>query len=72
MSSFQNHAEKTFDWTVAIAMVALNVAVFIQVVSRYVFNSPIDWTEEMARLLFYLDLFHGSLPGAQDEGPYRG
>jgi len=68
MSSFQNHAEKTFDWTVAMAMVALNVCVFAQVVSRYVFDSPIDWTEEMARLLFIWISFMGAFLALKTKG----
>jgi tripartite ATP-independent transporter DctM subunit len=68
MRSFQNHAEKIFDWIVAIAMVALNVAVFIQVVSRYIFDSPIDWTDEMARLLFIWISFMGAFLALKTKG----
>lgn len=34
-----------------VLIVALLVAVIVQVVSRYVFSSPIPWTEEAARFL---------------------
>ncbi len=68
MSSLQNHAEKTFDWTIAIAMVVLNACVFAQVVSRYVFDSPIDWTEEMARLLFIWISFMGAFLALKTKG----
>ena len=68
MRSLQNHAEKIFDWIVAIAMVALNVAVFIQVVSRYIFDSPIDWTDEMARLLFIWISFMGAFLALKTKG----
>ncbi len=33
-------------------MVAITAVVFLQVVSRYVFNYPFDWPEELARYLF--------------------
>jgi len=33
-------------------MVAITGVVFLQVISRYVFNYPFDWPEEMARYLF--------------------
>ena len=33
-------------------MVAIAGVVFLQVVSRYVFNYPFDWPEELARYLF--------------------
>jgi tripartite ATP-independent transporter DctM subunit len=66
--SFQNHAEKIFDWIVAIALVALNVLVFTQVVSRYIFNSPISWTEEMARILFIWISFMGAFLALKTKG----
>jgi hypothetical protein len=52
MMFFRNHAEKIFDGIVSLALFALTALVFAQVVSRYIFNSPISWTEEMARILF--------------------
>jgi tripartite ATP-independent transporter DctM subunit len=60
MMSFRNHAEKVFDWIVALALFALTAIVFIQVVSRYIFNNPFDWTEEMARILFVWIVFTGT------------
>jgi TRAP-type C4-dicarboxylate transport system permease small subunit len=33
-------------------MVAITAVVFLQVISRYVFNYPFDWPEELARYLF--------------------
>jgi tripartite ATP-independent transporter DctM subunit len=39
------------------------VIVFIQVVSRYVFNSPLYWSEEMARILFIWIAFLGAFLG---------
>jgi tripartite ATP-independent transporter DctM subunit len=60
MTFFRNHAENIFSWIVALALVALNVLVFTQVVSRYIFNSPISWTEEMARILFVWICFMGT------------
>ena len=35
-----------------IAMIVLTIVVFVQVASRYVFNSSIAWTEELSRLAF--------------------
>jgi tripartite ATP-independent transporter DctM subunit len=52
MTFFRNYVEKVFDWIVSLALSVLTGVVLAQVVSRYVFNNPFDWTEEMARLLF--------------------
>ncbi len=52
MRFFRDHAEKVFDWIVSLAVFVLVAVVLAQVISRYVFNNPFDWTEEMARLLF--------------------
>ncbi len=68
MMSFQDHAEKIFDWIVSLALVALNVLVFTQVVSRYIFNSPISWTEEMARILFIWISFMGAFLALKTKG----
>ncbi|MEM8663680.1 MAG: TRAP transporter small permease [Pseudomonadota bacterium] len=37
--------------TIALALAAMVVAALVQVVSRYVFNSPLGWTEELVKLL---------------------
>jgi tripartite ATP-independent transporter DctM subunit len=68
MALFRDKAEKVFDWIVAIAMVVLNVLVFTQVVSRYIFNSPISWTEEMARILFVWLVFLGTFLALKTKG----
>ena len=68
MTFVQDHAEKIFDWILAVALVALNVLVFAQVVSRYLFNSPISWTEEMARLLFIWISFMGAFLALKTKG----
>ena len=68
MALFRDHAEKVFDWIVALALFALNVLVFTQVVSRYIFNSPISWTEEMARILFVWICFMGTFLALKTKG----
>jgi tripartite ATP-independent transporter DctM subunit len=68
MMSFRNHAEKIFDWIVSLALVALNAVVFTQVVSRYIFNSPISWTEEMARILFVWIVLLGTFLALKTKG----
>ena len=46
--------EKAIEWTSAIAFFGILFATLLQVLFRFVFNSPIIWTEELAR---YLGIF---------------
>lgn len=39
-------------WIIAIVVGALAIIVFAQVISRYVFSSPLSWSEELAWVLF--------------------
>jgi len=68
MMSFRNHAEKIFDGIVSLALFALTALVFTQVVSRYIFNSPISWTEEMARILFVWIVLMGTFLALKTKG----
>ena len=68
MAFFRNYAEKIFDWIVSLFLVVLVVLVFAQVVSRYLFNSPISWTEEMARILFVWITFLGTFLALKTKG----
>lgn len=45
----------------AVLMLAVTAIMTLQVVSRYVFNSPIDWTEEVCRILFVAMIFVGAV-----------
>ena len=45
----------------AVLMLAVTAIMTLQVVSRYVFNSPIDWTEEVCRILFVAMIFVGAI-----------
>ena len=46
----------------ALMLAAMVVLLFIQVVGRYVFDNPPDWTEELARAVFiYLTFVGGAL-----------
>ena len=42
-------------------MVLMSLATFANVVSRYVFNSPIQWAEEFARYAFIWVVFMGAV-----------
>ena len=43
---------KPVELACGLLMVGITAVVFLQVVSRYVFNYPFDWPEELARYLF--------------------
>src|SRR5436190_15518230 len=46
----------------ALMLAAMVVLLFIQVVGRYVFENPPDWTEELARTVFiYLTFIGGAV-----------
>lgn len=42
-------------------MFLITVAMTLQIVSRYVFNNPIDWTEEVSKILFIAMIFIGAI-----------
>jgi TRAP-type transport system small permease protein len=47
-------------WIVIVLMGIMTVLVTVQIVSRYVFNFPLGWTEEMARFAFVWVSFLGA------------
>ena len=44
--------KKPVELSCGLLMLAITGVVFLQVISRYVFNYPFDWPEELARFLF--------------------
>lgn len=53
--------KKASQYGSAILMLAVAVVMSVQIISRYIFNSPIDWTEEVCRILFIAMIFVGSV-----------
>jgi TRAP-type C4-dicarboxylate transport system permease small subunit len=51
---------------IALALGLMAILVFGNVVLRYVFNSGITWSEEMARFLFIWSTFLGAIAGLND------
>lgn len=47
--NFYNKFEEIF---LVILLVVMVILIFVQVVMRYVFNSSLSWSEELARILF--------------------
>lgn len=52
MASLARIVEKTLNVFASFLLVGMTVAVFIQITNRYLFGSPLSWTEEVARLTF--------------------
>jgi TRAP-type C4-dicarboxylate transport system permease small subunit len=52
--------EKVLDWLTSAILVALLLIVLAQIVSRYVFNSSLSWTEEAARYLMIWGVLLGA------------
>jgi len=52
--------ERLVRWIVILLMGVMTVLVSIQIVSRYVFNFPLGWSEEMARFSFVWVSFLGA------------
>jgi TRAP-type C4-dicarboxylate transport system permease small subunit len=44
--------KKPVELACGLLMIAITGVVFLQVISRYVFNYPFEWPEELARFLF--------------------
>lgn len=55
--SFLDGTDRVARWVIIASMVVMIVVVSVQVVLRYVFNSSIDWADEIARLAFVWSIF---------------
>ena len=51
---------RAVDWIASGLTAGMVAVIFLQVVNRYVFNSPIAWTEEVARFMFVWLSFLGA------------
>ena len=58
-------------WTIIAASAAMIAIVSAQVLLRYVFNSSLDWSEEVSRLLFVWSMFL-AIPLGIREGAHVG
>ncbi len=61
----QTLIDRFVGWALAACLGAMTCIVFVSVVFRYVLNSPLAWTEELASLLFAWLTFVGAYIGAR-------
>jgi TRAP-type transport system small permease protein len=55
--------DRLIGWALALCLGVMTSIVFVSVVFRYVLNSPLTWTEELASLLFAWLTFTGAFVG---------
>ena len=55
--------DRLVGWGLAVCLGAMTCIVFVSVVFRYVLNSPLTWSEELASLLFAWLTFIGAYVG---------
>jgi TRAP-type C4-dicarboxylate transport system permease small subunit len=60
MFKLLDRVEKALDAVLVFMMIVMAGAVVLQVTSRYVFNNPTSWSEELARYLFVWITFLGA------------
>jgi TRAP-type C4-dicarboxylate transport system permease small subunit len=62
---WKNAFDSLIEWACAILMVALAVVVFIQVFNRFILQTPLAWSEDLAMLLYQWVVFVGAALGVK-------
>jgi TRAP-type C4-dicarboxylate transport system permease small subunit len=60
LRAMQGLIDAVVRWIVILLMVVMTITVSLQILSRYVFNFPLGWSEEMARFAFAWVSFFGA------------
>ena len=66
-----NLIKKICDWMAVILLVILAVVAFLQVSFRFVFNLPLDWTEEITRYVLIMLVYICTMNCVRDNGLIR-
>ena len=61
MKKFENILNKLEEYMAGLLVLLMTVLIFIQVFFRYILNSPLSWSEELARLCLVWLGFMGSV-----------
>lgn len=67
----QTFFDRLVGWLLALCLAAMTGVVFTAVVFRYVLNNPLDWTGELASLLFAWLTFVGAYVGSRSRSHVR-
>lgn len=59
----QTWTDRIVGWALAACLGAMTIIVFVAVIYRYVLDNPLDWTGELASLLFAWITFVGAFVG---------
>ncbi len=60
LAAVERAVNRLVRWLIIVLMVFMTVTVSLQIVFRYVFNMPLDWSEEAARFSFVWVSFFGA------------
>jgi TRAP-type C4-dicarboxylate transport system permease small subunit len=63
--------DRVVGWALAACLGTMNCIVFVSVVFRYVLNSPLAWSEELASMLFAWLTFIGAYVGIRSRSHIR-
>jgi TRAP-type C4-dicarboxylate transport system permease small subunit len=65
VEQFWKIIDKVFFWLSVLTLGGMTLLIFIQVLFRYALNSPLAWTEELARFLFIWMTFVAGVAAAR-------
>ena len=71
LEGFNSYAEKVEDFILQYVVVVMTLAIFLQVIMRYVFNNSLSWSEEFATFCFMWITWLGASNGVKKQSHIR-
>lgn len=71
IKKFNSYAEKVEDFLLKYIVVVMTLAIFLQVIMRYVFNNSLTWSEEFATFSFMWLTWIGASNGVKKQSHIR-